>query len=492
MVMTALALFGAGVVVLLIALLSADGEGVRGRAEAHGGGDPARPKAGGGSAEPVVIPAEGQGPARTSGRFGGSITTPGRVPFDSPEYLAQVAQDQRRVLELIDVIQRIDPKDPAEQVARYRELQELIRSLGQQINPQVRDHLLRMLPEVEEKWRALLGDTLGSFHEDKATATALLAMLQARPENVYTRNAIFIALGKMQVKEVVPELIAMLGTGHDSEHLIVRTIGSIGGREAGQALFERLSLPIMPETQREIERVLGEQRDPAILAKVRDGLPEGDASRRNSYVSILAMTRDEAYAPAMRKLLESESDPNVRRNALRALGMFGDAESGKALLEVVQGDRQEESVDAIRAIHYITNAATVEALSEEWRTLNDQGRIAVLGAAMRLTHPTEKLLAIAGDSMRDPNERVRSSAAQMLGRPGRDASVPPLVDFLARSETVGERAVAISALQKVGTLAAAEGALRGLSVIPDERQRAAYRETFEKMRDRHLELQRGR
>jgi len=422
------------------------------------------------------------------------VTSPGREPFDSPEYLAQVAQDQRRVLELLELIQGTSPKDPAAQVARYRELQELIRSLGHQVNSQVRERLLSLLPEVEEKWRALLGDTLGSFQGDKETAQALLVMLQARPENVYTRNAIITALGKIQVKEVVPDLLGMLGTGIDNENLIVRTIGQIGGKEAGQALYERLSRPIMPETQREIERVLGEQRDPAILGKIRDGLLEGvgDAGQRNSYLNILSMTRDEAYAPAVRKLLEGESDPNVRRNAMRALGMFGDADSGRALLEIVQGGRQDESVEAIRAIHYITNPVTVDALSDEWRTLNDQGRIAVLGAAMRLPSPTEKLLAIAGESIRDPNESIRTSAAQMLGRPGRDASVEPLVAFLARSESLRERATAISALQKIGTLAAAEGALRGLGAVPDERQREAYRATFEKIRDRHLEIQRGR
>ncbi len=490
-----LALFGAGVAVLLVWMLLADGVGAGGRAEARGAGEADRSRGGGGgSGKPVVIPTPGDGGGTTSSRIGSAVTSQGRVPYDSPEYLAQVAQDQRRVLELVEVIQGASPKDPAAQVARYRELQELIRSLGHQVNSQVRERLVSLLPQVEEKWRALLGDTLGSFQGDKETARALLGMLQARPENVYTRNAILTALGKIQVNEVVPELLAMLGTGIDNENLIVRTIGQVGGKEAGQALYERLSQPIMPETQREIERVLGEQRDPAILAKIRDELLEGtsDPARRSSYVNILSMARDDAYAPAVRTLLERENDPNVRRYAMQALGKFGDAESGRALLAIVQGGRQDESVEAIRAIHYITNPVTVDALSDEWRTLNDQGRIAVLGAAMRLPSPSDKLLGLAGESIRDPNENIRTSAAQMLGRPGRDASVEPLVAFLARSESLRERATAISALQKVGTLAAAEGALRALGAVPDERQRVAYRATFEKIRDRHLQMQQGR
>jgi HEAT repeat protein len=342
--------------------------------------------------------------------------------------------------------------------------------------------MLRMLTSVEGKWRPLIGEALGYLQGDVDTAKALMGLLHQRPTNVYTRSAILAALGKMQVKEVLPDLVATLGAGYDSEPLIVRAIGQIGGLEASAALLDRLDKPLDRDTAAEIERVIGQAANPVVMEEIKRRLKDAPPKSRASMFDILAMTGDAAHAPAVRDMLGTETDVAARRSAILALGRFGDPASGDALLGLLEGGSETDRQDAARAMERVRDPATVQRLAESYATMGEPARLAVLLAGSRIASPGPKLVEIAKEALRDPVERIRMPCARILGQRGRDEHVEILADYMKRAESYRERAAALSALRQIGTRKAADTALSLLDLLP-ERQRDAQRAVFEKMRE---------
>jgi HEAT repeat protein len=386
------------------------------------------------------------------------------------------------VTEILTKIQSLDDVNVDERMALFTELRSLIRSLGHRVDRATRDQMLRMLTSVEGKWRPLVGEALGYLQGDVETAKALMGMLQQRPTNVYTRSAILSALGKMQVKEVLPDLVATLGAGYDSEPLIVRAIGQIGGPEASAALLDRLDTPLDRDTAAEIERVIGQAANPVVMEEIKRRLKDASPKSRASMMDILAMTGDAAHAAAVRDMLATETDAAARRSAILALGRFGDPASGDALLRLLEGGSETDRQDAARAMERVRQPETIQRLAESYANMGEPARLAVLLAGSRVPAPGATLVEVAKQAIRDPVERIRMPCARILGQRGRDEHVEILADYMKRAESYRERAAALQALRQVGTPKAAETALSLLDLLP-ERQREPQRAVFEKMRE---------
>ena len=226
----------------------------------------------------------------------------------------------------------------------------------------VRDKLLEQLVSADPIWRHLVGDILGTLEGDTDTARKLVDMLEGRPESFHTRGAILHALGKMNVKEVVPDLLKMLSSGHANGDMIVRAIGRIGGAEAAMGLFKRLGVPIATPPRIAIERELGKLKDVAVLRRIEEGLAEADANTQVSYLYILRATRDSRYSKAVCERLKIERDPDVRKAAIRALGFFDDPDSGKVLMELALHGTEQDRKYAIRAIYHRRDAKMTAAV----------------------------------------------------------------------------------------------------------------------------------
>ena len=475
-----LALFGAAAVGLLLSLTGDDQPQRRGTGQGIGGSKSTASRDRGGR-RPIDTFVVGPDGSRT-GHRSPTVLPGARAPFDSPEMRDARQRYATRIVELLD--EMIDPSLRFDQRRmKASELQRLLRLMGNRVSPAVRQQLLEMLTTVEPRWMSLVGDTIGSLEGDTETAAALCDMLAEKPSNIRTTHAIYAALGKMNVKEVTPVLMGMLGHGRSDEHLIIRTVGALAGREELDALFSMLDKPLRDPTRREIELVLVQKSQGAkLLDKAVDGLGDADAVKRRSLLKILSSSRDPAHAEKVRDLLVNESDPESRRLAIQALGKFGDAESGKLLLELAKSGSQTEQRRAVQAIHSIRSAETVDMLGGGWRGLDPMGRLAVMGAASRLTIPTPNLEKLARtDGLFDDDLRVRTSSARVLGRPGRDANVGTLVDFLDRAKHPTETAAALAALERIRTKKAAEEAMRALRAVSNEKQRASWMRRFQKI-----------
>ncbi|MHC5052433.1 MAG: HEAT repeat domain-containing protein, partial [Planctomycetota bacterium] len=446
------ALFGVAATVALIALVlggseprtrQATGDRARRPGESVRLGDGSG-EAGGGNGSVSIQREPHRGP--------GSTVRPGeRIPRDSAETRLMRLEASSRVVEILEGI--FDEKDRYKRWQLNEELKKLLRTLGDDVSPNVRERLLEMLRTVEPQWAALVGDALGSMRGDIKTANALIGMLQGEDasKNAYRRNAIYAALGKMRVREVAPKLLKMLGQGLADEAKIVQTLGQIGGPAEVSALFEKLDGPLRTNTRREIEKVLRTKfRTPGLMDRVAGALAEADPGARPSLLRILAASKQPGHAQKVRDLLASGTDGPTRKAAIEALGEFGDPESGRVLLELVQHGDEQESRRAVQALHRIKNPQTVDGLADGWEVLDKDGRLAVMGAASRLPLPTEKLHGIARtEGLHDESMRVRSSAARVLGRPGKDENVDPLVNYMGRSKRPSEVTAGLTALLQI-------------------------------------------
>jgi len=299
-----------------------------------------------------------------------------------------------RVFVLLESIRTTN--DHARKRAMLAEIREIFRRHGHRVPADVRGKLFGMLTSVEPRWRPLIGDTIGELTGDRSTAQRLVDLLKTRPEHFLTRVAILRALGKLAVREVVPDLLGMLGPGGSEELKIVQTLGRIGGREMAWGLLDHLGRrDLQTRTCREIEIVLGDFRSARLHALIEQRLLDSRPAARVSYLRILSYSRDPKYAPAVRGLLDRELDGLVRRAAIRALGAFGDPESGRRLLSLVLTGSQLDQANASRALYLIRNAQTLDELARDFERLTPVAQVALMAAARRLGQPTERLRGLA-------------------------------------------------------------------------------------------------
>lgn len=422
---------------------------------------------------------------RAGGRPPPMVVEPGlRQPFDSPEMIEARERYAGRIEELVEGM--TDPKlRPDERMAMSRELQELLRKMGHRVTPAVRERLLQMLGSAQPAWKNAVAEAIGSLDGDTETAQALLEMLRNTPDDVHTRRGIYSALGMMNVPEVTPALLAMLGEGLQDEPLIIRTIGQVARPDELEQLFQRLDKPLIPASRTEIERVLQERgRIPGLMDKVAKGIDGADLQTRRSLLRILQASNEPKHAEMVRELLKTESDSESRAIAIQALGKYGDVDSGRMLLDIVQSGSPEDQQRAINAIHSIKERDTVALLTENFGGLGTEGRVAVMGAISRIPAPTEEMTKVAQErGLQDPELRVRTSAARSLGQRGRDDGVEALVSYIERSSNRAEWSTAFVSLERIHTAKAASAAIRVLRVVPNDRERARLEERFQKIID---------
>jgi HEAT repeat protein len=411
-----------------------------------------------------------------------------RKPFDSEQTIFEREQAATRIEELLQGM--INPQlSASERMALGRELQQLIRQLGHRVSPAVRTKLLELLATAAPSWKDAIAGAIGSLNGDAETAGALLEMLKSTPDDVHTRRAIYSALGQMNVHEVTPALMEMLGEGLSDEPLIIRTIGTLANPEELEALFARFDAPLVAASRTEIERVLQEKGGAAgFFDKVALALDEADPQKRRSLLRILSASNQPDHAAKVREILKSETDVESRAIAIQALGRFGDVESGKMLLDLVQTGSEQDQGRAIQAIHAIHDRDTIGILATGYGGLGPEGRVAVMGSISRLPAPTDDMFKLATDhGFADDDLRVRTSAARVLGKRGRDAGVEALVSFLERSTHPAEKSAALSALETIHTNKAALAAIRSLGAVPNGRQRDRWEERFQKIADETTE-----
>jgi len=397
---------------------------------------------------------------------------PARTPDGD---LSNADELSKRVLELLEAI--ADPKNVNKSWPMGLELKSILRKLGHRVDPAVIDRLFVMLQKMEPATsRRYAGMALGAIQGHEKIAERLLKMLHDHPKRSYTRMGVLDALGSIKVPSVLPKLVDSIGVGLDDEAEIVKVVGRIGGLEASEALYEKLADTLRPETRAAIEEHLKKTRIPSIIADAARQLPETTDKRKlASLVAILGNSRDPKHAKVLWEVLENETDARVQRNALGALAKIGGKESAEKLLALGEGGGPLAK-SAYREIGRVSDPEALTVFTKRWDGLPANGRRSLMFAFRGQPRLSEEAVETAHKGLVDNDVSVRRAAAGALGRRGRDDSIDPLTRFIEKAASNNERLTGLKALERIGTVKAAEKGLQLLGSLPSGQERIQRRQ----------------
>jgi hypothetical protein len=205
-----------------------------------------------------------------------------------------------------------------------------------------------------------------------------------------------------------------------------------------------------------------------LIQPLAEALAAEDRGRGFRRLTDLVVAFGSAGRDAAEKLKNSPN-PAVRRTAVYLLREFGGAEALPDLTALLDDAEPNVQREAVRAIALLGNAAAFEVLSTALARGTDQQREAIVGAlgAIRDDRAVPLFCHILGqDGYRRTVRRAWVAAVEGLGIIGGDEAVRALAEALPRGEwwaparTAASRRVVAAALARIGT----PGALQVLRV----------------------------
>ena len=234
-------------------------------------------------------------------------------------------------------------------------------------------------------------------------------------EEVETRKAAVIALGRIGDSSAVPALVSVL-TGDDELAIVAAgALGKIGDRRAFEALLGML-----------------DHTDGAV--------------RQAVIAAINSLGHPEMAARALRLL--NDPNPHVRESAVKIAGYFGYAECTDLLLERCRDTDENVRRAAIEHIPYLDDDRVVPILIEAMENAPPRVRAAAAGAFAQVERDPA-LLYLLG-ALNDSDSWVRYFAARSIGHHRYMESLDALTEV---AKTDGASYVRIAAVDSLGKIA---------------------------------------
>ncbi len=205
-------------------------------------------------------------------------------------------------------------------------------ALRRLISPSSLEQIARLLPLSEQRETAIT-----TLRRMGADATEVLVQLLIAETDVGRRRVYFNAV--TQMTEGSELLVHMLG--HD-EWFVVRNVAELCGEmmlEEAVPSLSRLLSHSDERVRRAAAGALGRIGSAATLEPLRNALQDTSAMVRLQAASAVEGTRGKSLVPALIRLLEDESHPDVQREMLHALGRTGTPEAVEALVRASQPAR---------------------------------------------------------------------------------------------------------------------------------------------------------
>jgi HEAT repeat protein len=171
---------------------------------------------------------------------------------------------------------------------------------------------------------------------DSSLAAALVPLLEDRAEVVRATAA--GALGRLRSRATVEPLAARLGR---EKRVFVRksiasALGEIGDATAVAPLVARIGREKDREARAALVTALGRIGDRAAVLPLRERLGDRDEFVRREAVRALGLVGDASAVPDLARLLARDREADVRRHAAEALARIGGAEARDALALAVR------------------------------------------------------------------------------------------------------------------------------------------------------------
>ncbi len=224
-----------------------------------------------------------------------------------------------------------------------------------------------------------------------------------------------------------------------------------GEPEAAELLVLALKDPD-PAVRQEAAKVVDEFDAEDIADALIDALGDQDEVVRNGAAHALADLKDPAVAPTLLQALQASTDPFVTAAILRALKPLRVAEARQPALELLQHDDPQVRREAVGALGWLREESNLQALMDRATADSDPdvrraATSALLYASGKAVGPT--LVRILGDA----HWQVRAEAAQGIGKLDYDDGTQPLIEA-TRDELWQVREKAAEALGKLQAVAA--------------------------------------
>ena len=321
--------------------------------------------------------------------------------YEAGEHIAAIV---RREISATGVRQILD----AVQRAGAERLGGLARVLGWLDSEAAQQALARLLGQP-----AVRSQVVEALVRSGAAVVELLVE-QLRAEDLETRQAAAVALGRIGHRQATPALVAALA---DPELALpaANALARIGDRAAFDALMGLVAAPDIAV------------RQAAIAALNSIGHPD---------------------MPGRIAPLLGDVDPIVRESAVRIAGYFGYPQALEPMLARVRDEHDRVRAAAVETLPMFEDGARVlEALTVAIATDTARVRAAAAGALAHVDHP-EAVNALVG-ALEDADAWVRYAALRSIGAKGDLRAAPAVIDRLQHDPAPHVR---LAALDAVGRL----------------------------------------
>jgi aminopeptidase N len=245
-------------------------------------------------------------------------------------------------------------------------------ALGHDDDPLSIEALTQVLRDEARFWgeRAEAAEALGAIRAPECYE-ALRALVKEgeREKHPKVRRAIVAALGKFRKGELVDLLRPLVL--FDESYLVQAAAARALGASKQEAAFEPLVAALALDSWADVVRAaaidgLAALRDPRAVPHVQAHLRYGHSERvrRAATLALVKLSADAKSREALEEVL-LDAAPNVRFDAVRALGELGDVKARGALRDVL--DRDLEPRVRRRAREAIAELTDTKKAHSEWR-----------------------------------------------------------------------------------------------------------------------------
>lgn len=342
--------------------------------------------------------------------------------------------------------------------------------------------------EIRPELRAFAAVSIGLIG-DESTIPALIALTHAKESRKDVPVAATVALGLMKAQSAVGQLAALL-SNTDSDELVrsyaATSLGKIGDRSAIPALVDALrdksfhvsrsavvALGLLADKDqdgkavKELSEVLSkgtdiQSRNWACIslgqiggADSKKALMNALDKERRSLQAFAALglsifykkSADADVLASLRTAFADSKEQSVRGGLAIALGIVGDTESEKPLLDVVRSDGSPDlrgyAAVALGLMKARSATPDIENMLKENHNKADLARSSAIALGLM---GDRNVVSILNDVLKNADvDEVRGSAALALGQIGDVTAIQPLTSLLSSKPGATERSRAFAA-----------------------------------------------
>jgi HEAT repeat protein len=312
---------------------------------------------------------------------------------------------------------------------------QILLSLKRIKEPLVKQAVISFVNDPDLRLRILAIQTL-SFWKETDTVPVLLKALKD-PDNKVAKHAAQ-ALSEMKVKEAVKPLIGFLAKSDKTDPFIINALGSYG-QDIVPDIVPLLSVKDK-KTRRSAAQVLGVLGSPKATEALIRALNDPDPEVRAAAAQALGRLNDKRALPYLFKAVEDKNDP-VREQAAFAFVAMGN-KSVAFLTDLWRSGDAEKRRSALTVLGKMGDKKSLSLFTEALRDPDTKVRVT---AAQVLAEFGQKGTDLLIKALQDPEVSVRQAAIESLGRVRDYRAVKPLLQLLG-SELKADVLLALSQL----------------------------------------------